>query len=80
MAKTQYSGDIYKYVEDDSKMQSWGIGLQMDEAKMQRWPPNYFALKGDTTLSDVENVTITISTASTDEVAQLTTDFNLEKV
>jgi hypothetical protein len=80
MAKTQYSGDIYKYTEDISKMQHWGVGLQMDPTKIETFPPNYFVLKGDTTTSDVDNVTITITTASSDEVTKLTELYDLEKV
>lgn len=80
MAKTQYSGDIYKYTIDTSKMQSWGAGLQMDETKLQLFAPNYFTLKGSTSTSDVDNVTVTITTASSDEVTKLTERYNLEKV
>lgn len=80
MAKTQYSGDIYKYTIDASKMQSWGCGILMDEAKLQLFSPNYFSLKGTASTSDVDNETITITKASDDEVAKLTTRYNLEKV
>ncbi len=80
MAKTQYSGELYKYTVDTSKMQSWGCGIQMDEAKLQLFAPNYFALKGSTSTSDVDNETITITQASSDEVTKLTERYNLEKV
>lgn len=79
MAKTQYSGDIYKYTVDISKMQSWGVGLHMDEAKLQLFAPYYFALKGGASTSDVDNETVTITTASAGEVEKLTEQYNLEK-
>ena len=80
MAKYQYSGDIYKYTEDLSKMQHWGVGIQMDPTKIETFSPNYFVLKDGASTSDVDNETITITTASADEVTKLTELYDLEKV